>query len=292
MADWYLNADTGNDTTGDGSSGNPWLTVAKAYTSASDGDTIYLQGSTANYTFPNQLFAKSLNIRGVEGDATEVVLDGSAFVRRWYTNGNEDVVLDIRWVTFYNITTEGAGTYRNTIAGYNLTVSNCIFRKIINSSASGNAGVAGIVGTEYAGTASPLAITIQNNLFYELEGGTPNLYISLHNNGGADTGYVRWYNNTVYADGSYTTPVMFVCNTVASVDFEVKNNIFYATSSTAMPVSGSALDDKFNYNLTYNCTNVPDGTGNITSDPLFVDAANDNFNLRPSSPCIDTGTII
>jgi hypothetical protein len=30
----------------------------------------------------------------------------------------------------------------------------------------------------------------------------------------------------------------------------------------------------------------------ITTDPLFVDAANSNFNLRPTSPCIDTGVII
>ena len=42
----------------------------------------------------------------------------------------------------------------------------------------------------------------------------------------------------------------------------------------------------------YQVTSAPSGIGNITSDPLFVDAANGNFNLRPASPCIDTGTLI
>ncbi len=31
------------------------------------------------------------------------------------------------------------------------------------------------------------------------------------------------------------------------------------------------------------------GTGNINADPLFVDAANGDFHLQPTSPCIDTG---
>lgn len=44
MATYYVNASTGNDTTGDGSSGTPWATMAKADATATAGDTIYISG--------------------------------------------------------------------------------------------------------------------------------------------------------------------------------------------------------------------------------------------------------
>ncbi len=46
----YYVSPTGNDTTGDGSIGNPWKTIPKAVTAASAGDTIYLRGGTHSYT--------------------------------------------------------------------------------------------------------------------------------------------------------------------------------------------------------------------------------------------------
>ena len=56
---YYLNADTGDDSTGDGSSSTPWLTISKAHTEASSGDTIICQDSTAEYAFSTIIFTKS-----------------------------------------------------------------------------------------------------------------------------------------------------------------------------------------------------------------------------------------
>ena len=47
------------------------------------------------------------------------------------------------------------------------------------------------------------------------------------------------------------------------------NNIYYGTF-TAIPAGGS---------------------NNLTSDPLFVDLANDDFRLKPTSPAIDAGKL-
>jgi hypothetical protein len=46
---WHV-ATTGNDGTGDGSSGTPWLTIAHAISEASSGDSIYVTAGTYNVT--------------------------------------------------------------------------------------------------------------------------------------------------------------------------------------------------------------------------------------------------
>jgi hypothetical protein len=50
-----------------------------------------------------------------------------------------------------------------------------------------------------------------------------------------------------------------------------------------------------NFNYTYtnfwnNGFSTPEGTGNKSENPLFVDAANGNYELKSGSPCIDAGT--
>ncbi|MBN1788399.1 MAG: right-handed parallel beta-helix repeat-containing protein [Sedimentisphaerales bacterium] len=49
-ADDYFVDPNGNDTTGDGSIGNPWQTIPKAVTAAGAGDTIYVRAGTFTYT--------------------------------------------------------------------------------------------------------------------------------------------------------------------------------------------------------------------------------------------------
>ena len=59
------------------------------------------------------------------------------------------------------------------------------------------------------------------------------------------------------------------------------NTIFWGNNGT--PASTT--------DITYSCIEdwTNGGTGNITSDPCFVDASNYNFYLSSVSPCIDVG---
>ena len=62
-ADVFYISPTGNNTTGNGSIGSPWLTLALPWAAASAGDTIYVRGGTYAYTTSNTLSNKS----GTEG---------------------------------------------------------------------------------------------------------------------------------------------------------------------------------------------------------------------------------
>lgn len=74
-----------------------------------------------------------------------------------------------------------------------------------------------------------------------------------------------------------------------------KNNIFMnASGATVDFARGTTWQVAyFDYNDVYLISaNTPTGTGNITDDPLFVDPTTANFDLQPTSPCIDAGVIL
>ena len=93
------------------------------------------------------------------------------------------------------------------------------------------------------------------------------------------------YGAGIYSDGG-------IVNLVNSViylnrqeeDFDINYNI-----------NGLSQNEFLEYNILY--SNIegdddwfPEGEGNISLDPEFVDIENGDFNLSPNSPCIDAGT--
>lgn len=91
------------------------------------------------------------------------------------------------------------------------------------------------------------------------------------------------WNNTVY-DAPYHS-IEF--NGVSISDVVFQNNIFH-TCGTIRNESYSGWSAS--YNCWYNCTETLSGTGDVTSDPEFVNAAGGDFRLGGTSPCIDAGT--
>jgi len=73
----------------------------------------------------------------------------------------------------------------------------------------------------------------------------------------------------------------------------LKNNIWYLDDSTKWSTTGDGVfaDDSSNscfYQM--GSGNTSGGTNNIFEDPQFVDSANGDYRLRPTSPCIGAGT--
>lgn len=293
MSVWYLNADTGNDTTGSGSSSSPWLTISKAHTNATSGDTVICQDSTAHYTFANQSFTKDLTIQGEQSDGSGAIFDASGAARYWNTNSSVTTTLNISNITFYDI--QAPGAFSNAISTLFGTINNCVFRDFYNSNTGGANACGGIVGPNHIGGAQDHNMTIKNCVFYNLTG-TPSIMDGHHTSGAIDTGTVNFTNNTIYSDGTYASsaPTLFTLYSQGAVTLNWKNNIFYSTTTIDFVRSLGVTWFTFNYNDTYglNASRTPTGTGNITVDPLFVDVATDNFNLKTTSPCTNTGELL
>jgi len=69
--------------------------------------------------------------------------------------------------------------------------------------------------------------------------------------------------------------------------FNSYNNIIWKTDTINGRPIGSSTPMVVRYSDFFKA--YP-GLGNIFTDPLFIDIPNGNFNLQPSSPCIDMGT--
>ena len=71
-ATYYIAADTGNDTTGDGSSGTPWATLAHAHSEASAADILLLKCTEQEEVTSTITISKALTIGAYYGANTRV----------------------------------------------------------------------------------------------------------------------------------------------------------------------------------------------------------------------------
>lgn len=85
MSTYYVRK-TGNDTSGDGSSVNPWLTISKAFLAVSSGDTIKVGSGTynestsgLNFFYLNRVFESFVTIESESG-LVDVVLSNNSHV--------------------------------------------------------------------------------------------------------------------------------------------------------------------------------------------------------------------
>jgi hypothetical protein len=100
-------------------------------------------------------------------------------------------------------------------------------------------------------------------------------------------------SNTIYGEGTVSTQnAHAIWVTDPNNPPVIKNNIIQWVDNPAIGIHviGSNYDST-DANLQYNVF-VTRGTNIITSDPLFTDPSNDDFNLHPYSPAIDSGTTL
>jgi len=260
----YVNYSTGNDTTGDGSSGNPYKTFYKAYTVAVSGDTINLTGTfdwtnadeTGDAAGSGYSISKNLTIQGqgvdstiIQANPTENTADRAVF----YISAT----VTIKDLTIRNGVTTSA--YRGGgITNYGtLTIQSARVTQNHANVAGTNYWGAGGIYTEQNTTLNITNSTFDSNIYngkaygsggvYSTQSATINVTGSTFNNNqgicSEPTTYPYSYSKPSGAMGTFR-----FCTV------RVTNSTFYANSSNSY---GGAIQIYYDnsYNIT-NCTIV------------------------------------
>lgn len=312
MATYYINADTGNDSTGTGTVLLPWKTIYKAYSMIANGDTIVAQNSVAHYTWEQSAgtyyvdhSTKGYTLTGQRYDGQGAIFDNGAGIPATRTKMGPYSYY-YKNLTFTRIRNTGYGDGLFSVA-YNTPLTGLwnfdrvVFRDIDNYNHGWPRGALFAPGFSFADYSGVTSLTLNRCLFDNLynSGGTQISAII----GGMSQNPIRpitILNSTFYMPtlGIYRLTHLYYGGAILGIVF--RNNIIVSleptnklrladTWSTAGIASNNCL---YNLDPSYTPSWISSGTGTITSDPQLVDPSNDNFNLRQTSPCRDTGVVV
>ncbi len=239
------------------------------------GDTINCLAG--NYTWVSQAFLSSRNVVGA-GYAT-TIFDGAAANVSW----NSSATLAISGITFKNaVAASNSQPFQLQANGASISLTNC---SITATTISGW----GIFGTNN-GITQPASFSLTGCLIVNCVNGA----------GGNDALFsdqavvvctLALTNNTIYTNqtNAATLPMYFFITWHVTYT----NNIIYNANGVNKGWAlASAVVETGSNNDILGFSSAPSLTAQISTDPLFVDATNANFNLRPTSPCIGAGTVI
>jgi len=184
----------------------------------------------------------------------------------WNAPGAGVFCKDVDSVTIMNCSIENNEADGIYVDGSSVDITHCIIQDNGSSSRLPYCGI-------YCDDAATTAINITNN------------WISGNGTGGTGSGI---YLNSSHVD---LEDVVIRHNTIA-------NNAGYGIETSGIPDinnciiwgNDSGALEANDYNVTYSCIEGGyTGTGNIDSDPCFVDDVNDDYHLTWASNCVDWG---
>lgn len=276
MATYYISP-TGNDVTGTGTSGNPWQTISKAFTSSAAGDTIFCLPGT--YTWVTQNFTTQRTIQCET--AGGAIFDGAGVGRQW-TWGAGLTLVNLRFQnSTMAVVQDSFFRPNNAVGATTLTLTSITFQTLTMYQE-----IVGVNGT-------PLTLVTTGCLFNDIARVVLGNYQRIFNLRGAVSASIS--NCTVYFATWTTSVLAAIFDTFGTtLTITMKNTILRNASGNVVTwmVNPGTVTYAVSYNCFNNITGAPTNSNGITSDPLFIDEVGGNFNLRQTSPCIDAGTLI
>ena len=301
-----------------GPSGYPYTSIQAAITAATNGDTVLVHDGT--YVENINFSGKAITVRSANG-AAGTIINGNAIGSVVTFNSGEGSGSTLDGFTIRNGSGNGSG---NTGGGIYCSSS---APTIINCTITGNTAYAGggigcrsssaptITDCIVSGNSASLGggihsvgssptitnCTISGNEGTFTGGGIESnagasaiianctITGNTAGNGGGIYGYFSssTFTNCTISGNTATLSGGGICLDNASAS--VKNSILWGN----VPDQHYLTNNGQFSSLTYSDIDSElgeTGNGNIRQDPLFVDPANGDFRLQPTSPCIDAGT--
>ena len=266
-------------------------TIQAAITAAVSGDTIEISSGT--FSGPGNVDidtnGKNLTIRSALGpDLTIIDCGGSASAlhRGFYFHSSETVTLE--GLTIKNGYQDLIGAAVSADAGVTLTLTHCAFDNNFLTSSFTGPGAGGFVyggGVYSAGTATLTNCTFTGNTatsaggaasygggFYS-SGTATVINCTFTGNTAASAGGGSGFGGGIYNRGNTTVINCILYGDSGDSGLEEYSSLGSGIHLSSCDVQGGAF-----------------GTGNIDTDPLFVDAPNGDLHLQPGSPCFAAGT--
>jgi hypothetical protein len=266
---WY---DSNHGGSNAGTLANPYTSLATAMTNATDSVAVLNGTHTENVSIA---VPKSLVFVGESLSAVLSTTQSGAT----YGDGMQCAGFN---VTLETLTFLNNGTSVITVidpgAGGNLTIESCHME--YGSFVLNYANHWGLIGGSVAGN-----LTIKNSTF---KTGARSRGIIIGGDGNTGQTFVNSTiegNTFVIITGSTATDISRPTAYTSSI---WKNNIFIGLNGTEVL---NMTPSTYKNNCFNNTGETSGGTDNLfETDPLFVDSANGDYRLRPTSPCINAGT--